>query len=908
MFKLIIRGLKNGFTRFLLTLLSVALGVGFLTATLTMKDSLGNLVKDILNTSYTEDLYLVGEKLTETGGYKTLPETFSKEFKHVTGVDKVIPGLSLRVSLHDSSGKTLSLQPQAPTLLIGVEEKNLTDNLKGNFPKNSSQILIEEEAAKTLNLKTGTKVKLEINNYSKEVEITGFYQTSSKYAGATLVFASTDSVKEFSHEIAYEFALKSYNTEFYRQVNLPEDSELPPALVPAYEQGKTKLREQIFAQAIQVSDIAIRIKKGSDIKQVQKLMQEKLDSTWKNYPIADKPQVLTQAEIKAEVNKTVDKQIGFINIFLLVFVAIALFVGIFVITNTFRIVVQSQTRLYAMLRAIGASGMQLFGIVSFQGILIGAVGSLLGLGLGKLFYLGIDKLLNALSMPFNVTGMSPTVITVGILVGVGVTFVASVLPARSAARIAPVEAMRLSEGANQKSGWISSILALLLGAGGVALMLSGSGDFGPTSGTRLGIGSLLVVIAVILASGRFCVPLVWVLAWPFRWLIRPGGRLALENVIRNPRRTATTASALLIGVCLVTVGAAMAGSLKSSVAGIIESEVKSPLLVADGSGQSLSESLGSKLTKVEGVEKVNDTCRFNFLNINTGKKKNDSITTFSCSPRAIQENFSIEAKTGKLEDFFNQPTTISKDTPVPVIFKESYASTLGAKVGDIYELRGDRNSAKVKVVATFNWQLSNASILTSDRLTDYLYPTIQSNPTITIWVKPGEKVDTVKQRIEKLMKTENGDVYTKEEYVGAISKQVNQMLAIVYGLLALSILIAILGVVNSQSLSLYERLREIGMLQALGLSRSRIGMMVTIESILISIFATVVGIILGLGLSWELYTYLYNVDSGMTKFDLPFSQLLWLLGCGILVGIIASIMPVFRAVRLNMLQVISQNE
>lgn len=500
MWKIAFRGFKSSLVRYLLTLLSVALGVAFLSTTLALRDGIEDQFKQITASTINDDLYVVGTKISSDNDgdavqslavRHSLPDTLADEVKDVPGVGLVYPLYQLSPQMRDMDNNVLGKLSYAPTILIGQKDDTnyeRADLIEGRWADKGDEVIVEKSTAKQKNLHVGDEFKLVFDSLTKTVKIVGIVDYHSTMAGASVIEMRNSDLKNLMFEIQQkqvgESVRQKVETEL-KERGLP-DSLLAQAVDKAVKEAKQKAAEK----PLSVSDIAIDFRSGTDATKVKKDVEQALAKSWKKYDISAEPEVLTRDQKLAEQNESINTTLGFVNTFLLIFVAIALFVGSFIISNTFRMIVAHQQRQFAMLRAIGVSVAQVFLIVISQGLLIGLLGSGAGLGFAFGFVAIIRRVLGNQGLLIESLPITSTNMLVAFTVGVLVTLIGAVLPARSAAKIPPVEAMRQVEGANQKRWSIAQIIGLLLGIIGVVMMAYGANLATSHPGWLLGAGAL----------------------------------------------------------------------------------------------------------------------------------------------------------------------------------------------------------------------------------------------------------------------------------------------------------------------------------------------------------------------------------------------------------------------------------
>lgn len=904
MLKIALRGFRASFVRFLLTLLSVILGSAFLTGTLALRDSLQSQFLSIAQTTQLYDLYVEGAERDggvsggETGPSRMdLPASLVDELD-VPGVARALPEYVFVGGLQDTEGRSITGDTFAPTIVTG--EYFLTTeygelSIDGALPEGRGEILIEAGAAESLGLAARDDIEVVYADIVTPVTVVGIANFGSTMAGANVLMMDGDAVRD----ILLEQRATAIEAQARAQAaSDPALAELPPeAANEQVEAAVAAALAEAEGDPLPVPAIALELEDGADLEEVRQRVEGALGASWRDYEITDAPEVLTRAETIEEINEHIETQVGFVNVFLLIFVGVALFVSIFIISNTFRMIVHSQLQQFAMLRAIGASRRHIFAIVTAQGLGIGLLGSALGILLGAGLAQGLRSLLTKFSLVLTDIPVSPQVMATTMIVGVSVTFLGALFPARSASRVPPVAAMREAQLAGQEVTPTATYAGVFLLALGAGLWWASTGADQP--GPALGAGIVTALIGLLLLTPALTIPLITLLGQVFRGAT---GRLARGNVLRNPRRTAATASALTIGVSLVVLGAVLAETMRDATAGVIDEQLRSEFTVVSQGGQSIdSTELVSTLRDIEGVDYVNDNIAGITLAVRPqGSDAYIQDIAIKVDPAAIGRDFIIADVEGNLEDF-----TESRDT-VPVLVSSRAARSLDLSPGDPIMVKGDKAEREGTCVAIIESAVLKRDYTIPAGDAEALGAPTFIKSTLLITAAKGADLDAIKQQLDDAVADHDGLIaLTKEQYKDQIADIVNVMLAIVYALLGLSMIIAVFGIINTQSLSIGERIREIGLLRAIGLGRGRIAGMVLIESILTALLGTLLGFLAGTAISRALIDYLIRADLGISRFVFPAPIIAYTIIGAVLIGSLAGIVPAIRAARIRLLTAIA---
>ena len=606
--------------------------------------------------------------------------------------------------------------------------------------------------------------------------------------------------------------------------------------------------------------------------------------------LPDGVESLTGAELNAEMEDGIQEDfLGFFENFLLVFAGVALVVATFSIYNTFSILVAQRTRESALLRALGASRGQVLRSVAVEALVVGVVASALGIAAG----LGLASALLALmsSMGFGLPGTSLVLaagtVATSVAVGVVVTLVASLAPAIRASRIKPLAALRDMAVDRSAASWLRGIAGAVVTLAGVGAVISGAtgGELSTT-----GLGALLTLVGVVMLGPIAARPAAAVLGAP--QAARPGmsGALARRNAMRNPKRMASTASALMIGVAVVSLFTVVAASIKQSIDDTVDEQFAGDLVViSDGFGLGgLSGDLGPAIADLPEVETAavggNAPVRID----------GDDEIAATFEPSTIDALLDLTMVDGTFADLAVDELAVSAD----------YAEDHGVGVGDPLEVAYPDGAVEQPTVGVIYEEedLMGPVVMHRDA---FLPHTAQpSDFLVMIALADGVSEPDGELAVQAVAdRFAAPDVQTRAEYTDSVAGQVDQMLNIVYVMLLLAIIIALMGIANTLSLSVHERTRELGLLRAVGQTRRQLRAMVRGEAFTVALFGTVGGVGLGLFLGWAMVDTL--ADEGFTAFAVPTGQMLVILVLGALVGVIAALRPARRAARLDVLDAIA---
>ena len=578
--------------------------------------------------------------------------------------------------------------------------------------------------------------------------------------------------------------------------------------------------------------------------------------------------------------------ISFLTIFLLVFAAIALVVGSFLIVNTFSMLVAQRSRELALLRALGASRRQVTRSVLFEALVVGLVGSGIGLALGVLLAIGIRALFATLGLDLSGTGLVFAARTplAAFAVGVLVTVVAAYLPARRSSRIPPIAALRDDVAMPESALRWRLLVGTVMGAVGVAAGAVGLFVEVPKQGYWVGAGALLAMLGMAAASPVTSKPFLRLAAAFYRRAFGTVGVLAGQNSLRNPRRTAATASALMIGLTLVTTMSIAGTSAKASVDQTIARTFVGDIVISNAVGQGFSPSIATIAAKEEGVQSVT---RLRFA---PSQLKGKRTFLAGADPRTLSSVLRLQLSAGSLGDFTGNTLLVSQ--------KEADAK--GYELGQVLTFRFPKGPTRLRIVGIHDAEF--ASYLTTlDALTAGGFAPEDSS--LLIKLDPGADAAAVKTALE----ADTADlpiitVKNQQEYAAERRAPIDRLVLIIYALLGLALVIAVLGVVNTLGLSIIERTREVGLLRAIGIDRRQMRRMVSLEAVAIAVLGALMGIAMGLVFGIALMASLR--DEGLEVTRIPWLSLGVYLLASIAIGLLAALIPARRAARLDVLRAI----
>ena len=600
-------------------------------------------------------------------------------------------------------------------------------------------------------------------------------------------------------------------------------------------------------------------------------------------------ETLTSAQITQQSQTEIQRGLGFITLFLAIFSFIALGVGMFVIYNVFSITTAQRQRENALLRAIGASRRQVTWTLLIESVVIGLFGSIVGLFGGIGLALGIRNLLDALdySIPARGLALEPFTVALTIVAGTVASLIAAIAPAIGAGRVPPVAAM--ADTAFERTGRmrgrvIGAIACASIGAGTIVAVLLGA------DGILLGAGIAMLFAAVLLLGPVMARPISRVLGAPVQRWRGVTGAMARGNVQRNPKRTARTAAPVLIGVALVTGASVFAASIKVQLRDTIGSTFVGDYVINSSNGGSLSFSQ-SFIDELNTLPEVGTATGLGFV-----------LVADADGERAAGATINPQTAAGLLQFDFLQGS-LDALTPEGMLISEGEAKRKHLSLGDDFDVRIDGVVRPLIVQGVY----ATADFIPARTYhRDTFAGTSLSNTAGFVSLTRAEGVDDAafRKAVDASVEAYGiGELQDRDQFIDSRASLVDQSLAFIYGLLALSIVIAVFGIVLTLLLAVYERRRETGLLRAVGMTRAQVRTTVRWESVLTSVYGAVVGVVMGLVLGYVVILALR--DQGLTKYSVPVSTIGAIILIAFVVGVVAAVVPAWRATKLDILQAIA---
>jgi putative ABC transport system permease protein len=832
--------------RTFLTTLAILLGVAMISGTYVLTDQIDRGFQQVFTDAYKGTDVTVTRKAEFagqlTGATEGLPQAMVGQVDAVDGVAASF-GYVAGQGAVAVGGKVVETGG-SPTLFFSYSPNDIAppQYVEGHPPEQPGEVAVIEKLAQDQNLKPGSPITAITGDGAHEATVSGVFKfaAQSSLGGSLLIHTTLADAQSW------------------------------------------------FGMEGRLSEIDVKAEAGVSADTLAKRVREALPAT---------VEVKTGAQAAADQTKQLSDAIGaFLRPVLLSFGGIAVLVGAFIIFNAFSMTVAQRRREFAMLRALGASRAQVLWSITGEAVVMGILASVIGLFAGLGVAAGVNQVFKSAGFDIPRSGLvlELRTIVIALTVGIVVTVLSAVIPATRATRVPPMAA--LQEGAvlppSRFARFMPALAIVVAILGG--LLIAG-GMYGP-GGTvvRLGtiaLGAVFIFVAVAIASRYFVGPLAAGLGWPLQKLAPISGRLARDNSRRNPSRTALTAAALMIGLAVVVFVAVLAQGLKSSFIDSYDRTVRADYVVASTNFMTIPSDTATKVQAVQGVATAVS------LDAQQVQAENGSLpVVWGIDPTAIERVWSFDWIEG------GDQVLAQLGTDGAIVEEQTAASLGGVKAGDSIKVTTvEGKQTTLRILGVYRDPMMLNGIVVSTAGYDALFPTPQTFMVVAK-AQPGADIAATQKAIEAaLASTPTAEVQTSEQYKEGTVDLVNQLLLLIYGLLALSVIISLFGIVNTLVLAVYERTREIGLVRAIGMSRGQVRATVRYESVITSIIGAIMGIVVGIVFAWVVTTRF--AGQGIT-FSVPGGQLAVFLVLAVVVGVIAAILPARRAARIDILQAI----
>lgn len=837
--------------RYALTVLAVALGVAFIAGTFVLTDTMNSTFNRLYDQIYAGTAAVVRATQPFNPGTsfavqrQQIDASLASTVATVPGVQAVAPDVEGYAQLIGKDGKAIGQASNGPPLLgvawTDVTALNPLRLLPGGYPpRGPGQVVIDKHSADLGHFAVGDKVRVLTQDSPALYTVTGIARWGSVDSPLGATIAAFD---------------------------------LPTA-------------ERVLGQPGKVTQLNVQAAPGV----AQDALVTRIRDTLRDPGI----EVVSGLSVTAEGQRAVRDALSFFGTFMLAFGFIALFVGAFVIFNTFSITLAQRLRELALLRAVGASRRQVLTGVLAESAVIGLVASAAGVAAGVGLAVALKAALAAFGIDLPASGLviSARTVLAGLAAGTVITVVSAIAPARRAAVIPPVAALQGVAAEPRRPSARRTAWRAALAVAGVAALVTGL--FGHTGNSIqfVGAGAALVFVGAALLGSFLVRPVCGALGAPLA-SGRTTGKLARENAVRNPSRTSATAAALMIGVALVSMMTVMASSVRASVGAVLDSSLRADFVVSSGAlagaGNGLSPSVERSIT---ALPQVSDAAGI----------RGGIIRAFGTVTQAVA------ADPAKAAALFNVGVTqgnLAAMTPAGIAVSAQLASDrhlrLGSPVAVTYPATGTKTYT---VQAVYSQRALTGG--------DYVLPLAaaqanfpqQLDTSVYVKLAPGVSAAEARPALERVLAAyPSATLQDQAQYKAQQEQQVNGLLNLVYGLLALAVIIALIGIANTLALSIYERTRELGLLRAVGATRGQLRAMVRYEALVIALFGAVEGLVLGVLFGWAVVASLSS--QGVTRLVVPVPELLVTAVAAGLAGLLAAVAPSRRAARLDVLAAIA---
>ncbi|MFF6780656.1 FtsX-like permease family protein [Streptomyces sp. NPDC012510] len=840
--------------RLVLSALAVVLSVAFVAGSLIFSDTVARTF-DRLFASTSADV-TVGprdddlEGQLPTGAVETVPASLAQRVAEIDGVaDAHVDASVENITVVDSRNESVGPTTGAPTTATNwyLTDRSPVKLTSGHVPEGSGQALLDADTAENKGVSIGDTLTVLARPGSFKVEIVGIATFTTTNPGAALLFLDTPTA----------------------QTRLLGDPDA-------------------------ATSISVTAAPGLSDAQLKQRIADDLGTRAYDYQTADE-----QAESAAA---SLGGFLDVVKYVMLGFAGIATLVGIFLIVNTFSMLIAQRTRELGLLRALGADRRQVRRSVLTEAALLGLVGSTLGLAVGIGLAFGLLELMGVLGMNLKSTEM---VIGAGTpiaayVVGLGVTFVAAFLPARRAAAVSPMAALSDAEIAGVgRPLKVRAVVGAVVGAAGTAALVGCvvASDTG-SAATLLGLGVVLTLIATVVAGPLLVRPVIRVLGGAFPALFGPVGRMSQRNALRNPRRTGATAAALMVGIALVGGMSVASASMTKSFDNEIDKTLGADFVVQNQNFMPFPQEVTDKVRATDGTGLV---VRQRFTPVAVELPDGKRIET------------TASAYDSRLDDVANvtyaQGDSAAALADGSIAMDVEFARDHGVTVGSTIPVRFPAGrDAELTVAALTDQDTADGFGMQGGLYfgmgTIEKYVPDGQDSALYVNAGSGVRADELRANLERTLDTyPQVQVRDQADYKELVRGQIAVLLYLVYALLGLAIVIAVLGVVNTLALSVVERTREIGLLRAIGLARRQLRRMIRLESVVIAVFGAVLG--LALGLVWGVCVQQVLALQGMKALAIPWGTVIAVVIGSAVVGVVAALLPALRASRMNVLAAIA---
>ncbi|MFI6940253.1 ABC transporter permease [Streptomyces sp. NPDC050418] len=839
--------------RMALSAIAVLLSVAFVCGTLVFTDTM-NTTFDKLFAASSPDVTVSpksakdGDEDPQAGKPDSLPASVVDQVGKAQGVKSAEGAVtSMNVTVVNSENENMGSTSGAPTI-AGNWTQNDTRTMEvteGHSPRGPTEVMVDADTADKHGLKLGDELRTISVNGDLTATITGIATFKVTNPGAAVVYFDTPTAQK-----------------------------------------------QLLGETGVFSAVAVTGSEGVTDAQLKKNVAAELG--------AGAYKLQTQAESADANRKDVGEFMDIIKYAMLGFAGIAFLVGIFLIINTFSMLVAQRTREIGLMRAIGSSRKQVNRSVLVEATLLGVIGSILGVGAGVGLAVGLMKLMSNMGMNLSTDDLTVkwTTPAIGLFLGIVVTVLAAYLPARRAGKVSPMAALRdAGTPADGKAGLVRALIGLVLtGSGAFALYTAATADTAGDGSMFLGGGVVLTLIGFVIVGPVLAGGVVRVISALVLRLFGPVGRMAERNALRNPRRTGATGAALMIGLALVACLSVVGSSMVASATDELDKSVGADFIIQ---GQQRIVPQAEKA--IQDSPDLAHVTRYKVVDasLTAPNGKTEKDTQVTAADPTYATDLRRETTGGSLKDAYaTDSMSIGSD----------YAKDNNVRVGDTLTVAfkgGETAKLKVGAITSDDVTIDQGARYMSLATMEKYLPADRIPPNMIMFAKAEDgKADAAYAALKDTLKQyPQYEVRDQTDFKEELQNQVGQLLNMVYGLLALAIIVAVLGVVNTLALSVVERTREIGLMRAIGMSRRQLRRMIRLESVVIALFGALLG--LGLGMAWGATAQRLLALEGLEVLEIPWPTIIGVFIGSAFVGLLAALIPAFRAGRMNVLNAIA---
>ncbi|WP_330175405.1 FtsX-like permease family protein [Streptomyces sp. NBC_01498] len=840
--------------RMALSAVAVLLSVAFVSGTLVFTDTM-NTTFDKLFAATSSDVTVspkgaaaADDMPPGTGKPAALPASLVERVEKSPGVKSAEGAVgSMSVTVVDSDNKNMGSTTGAPTIAGNWTANDLRsmEITSGHAPRGPTEVMVDADTADKHGLALGEELRTITVTGDLRAEIVGIATFKVTNPGAAVVYFDTATAQR---------GLLG-GTGLFTQINV------------VAEQG--------------VSDTELKADLAGSLGGAYKLQ--------------------TQKEMTDAGKDSVGSFLDVMKYAMLGFAGIAFLVGIFLIVNTFSMLVAQRTREIGLMRAIGSSRKQVNRSVLLEAVLLGVVGSVAGVAAGVGLAVGLMELMSSMGMELSTQDLTVnwTTPVIGLTLGVIVTVLAAYIPARRAGKVSPMAALRdAGTPADGRAGRVRGTIGVLLTAGGTAALLAAAGSGKASEGSLfLGAGVVLTLLGFVVVGPLLAGFFVRVLSAVVLRGFGPVGRLAERNALRNPRRTGATGAALMIGLALVACLSVVGSSMVASATDELDRTVGADFIVESGTGQPIVPQAQKAMEGTPHIAHVTE-----YKQIETTLTLPDGTTTgddLTAADPTYAEDLRRETVAGDLSAAYG------KDA---MSVGEGFAKEHALRVGDELTVAfkgGENAQLTLAAITSDDVSIDKGSMYVALSTVERYLPAdlMPKNLLMFAAAEDGKEKEAYAALKDSLAPYPQYSVQDQTDFKQDLKDQIGQLLNIVYGLLGLAIIVAVLGVVNTLALSVVERTREIGLLRAIGLSRRQLRRMIRLESVVIALFGALLG--LGLGMGWGTAAQKILALEGLGVLEIPWPTITGVFVASAFVGLFAALVPAFRAGRMNVLNAIA---